>query len=182
MTKTKRITITALFAAICIVLPMAFHSIPNAGSIFLPMHIPVLMCGLICGWPYGLVCGVLGPLLSSLMTGMPPMAILPGMLCELAVYGLVTGLLVNKVRTGKKILDLYIPLIIAMLFGRVFYGLMNAIIFKAGSYSMAIWLASAFVTSLPGIVIQLVLIPLLVYSLHMSGLAGGNARTEKKIT
>jgi niacin transporter len=180
MTKTKKLSLAALFIAMCIVLPIAFHTIPNAGSIFLPMHIPVLMCGLICGWPYGLVCGILGPLLSSLFTGMPPVALLPGMLCELAVYGLVTGLLVNKIQTGKRVFDLYIPLVCAMLAGRVFYGIMNALIFKAGSYSLTLWMASAFITSVPGIVIQLTLVPFLVNILQNSGLIDKSLQIKKQ--
>jgi niacin transporter len=180
MTRTKKLSLAALFIAMCIVLPIAFHTIPNAGSIFLPMHIPVLMCGLICGWPYGLVCGILGPLLSSLFTGMPPVALLPGMLCELAVYGLVTGLLVNKIQTGKRVFDLYIPLVCAMLAGRVFYGIMNALIFKAGSYSLTLWMASAFITSVPGIVIQLTLVPFLVNILQNSGLIDKSLQIKKQ--
>ena len=86
----KNLVTAAMCVALGIILPMAFHTIQNAGSIFLPMHIPVLICGLACGWQYGLLCGVLTPLLSSLLTGMPPAAILPAMLCELAVYGLLT--------------------------------------------------------------------------------------------
>ena len=73
----KNMTLTAVCIALCVVLPIAFHSIPDAGSVFLPMHIPVLICGMICGWPYGFICGVMGPLLSSALTGMPPIAILP---------------------------------------------------------------------------------------------------------
>jgi thiamine transporter ThiT len=170
MTKIKRLTLSALFIALCVVLPFAFHSIPNAGSIFLPMHIPVLLCGMICGWPFGLACGILGPLLSALFTGMPPMAILPGMLCELAVYGLMTGLLMGRIKTGKKTFDIYIPLICSMLAGRIFYGILNALIFKAGSYTMTVWLTSAFITSLPGIIVQLVLIPIIVYILEKARL------------
>lgn len=137
MSNTKRMILTALFVALGVVLPMAFHSIPNAGSIFLPMHIPVLLCGLICGWAYGLGCGVLAPLLSSLMTGMPPAAILPGMLCELAVYGLVSGLLLKVIHTKRTIVDLYLALIGAMIAGRLVSGALNALIFRAGSYSLA---------------------------------------------
>lgn len=79
---TRRLVMAALCVALGVVLPMAFHSVPRGGSIFLPMHIPVLLCGLACGWPYGLACGVLAPLCSSLITGMPPAAYLPSMLCE----------------------------------------------------------------------------------------------------
>ena len=76
----KNLAFCALCIALCVVLPMAFHAIANAGMIFLPMHIPVLLCGLACGWPYGLICGVLGPLLSGVLTGMPGPAVLPGMM------------------------------------------------------------------------------------------------------
>jgi hypothetical protein len=75
----------------CVVLPLAIHIIPNGGSILLPMHIPVLLCGLVCGWPYGFICGLLGPFLSS-FTGMPPLAVLPGMMVECGVYGMTSGL------------------------------------------------------------------------------------------
>ena len=78
----KNMTLTAVCIALCVVLPIAFHSIPDAGSVFLPMHIPVLICGMICGWPYGFICGLMGPLVSSALTGMPPIAILPAMMLE----------------------------------------------------------------------------------------------------
>ena len=170
MTNTKRLILAGLCVALGIVLPVAFHSVANAGSIFLPMHIPVLLCGLICGWPYGLACGVLAPLLSSLITGMPPMAFLPSMLCELAVYGFVSGLLMHYVKTGKLLADLYISLVGAMLLGRLVLGLLNAVLFRAGEYSVALWTTSAFVTALPGIVIQLAVIPVLVFALKKSKL------------
>jgi len=170
MTNTKRLILAGLCVALGIVLPVAFHSVANAGSIFLPMHIPVLLCGLICGWPYGLACGVLAPLLSSLITGMPPMAFLPSMLCELAVYGFVSGLLMRYVKTGKLLADLYLSLVGAMLLGRLVLGLLNAVLFRAGEYSVALWTTSAFVTALPGIVIQLAVIPVLVFALKKSKL------------
>ncbi len=170
MTNTKRLILAGLCIALGIVLPVAFHSVANAGSIFLPMHIPVLLCGLICGWPYGLACGVLAPLLSSLITGMPPMAFLPSMLCELAVYGFVSGLLMRYVKTGKLLADLYISLVGAMLLGRLVLGLLNAVIFRAGEYSIAVWTTSAFVTALPGILLQIAIIPVLVFALKKAKL------------
>lgn len=171
MSQIKRTVYAALCAAIAVTLPIAFHSVPNAGSIFLPMHIPVLLCGLICGWPYGLACGALAPLLSSLLTGMPPMAYAPSMICELAVYGLVSGLLYSsRIRTGKAIADLYISLVGAMISGRIIAGVLNALLFKVGKYSMSIWLSSAFATALPGIVIQVVIIPILVITLEKAKL------------
>ncbi len=166
----KRLVFTGLCIALGVVLPIAFHSIPNAGSIFLPMHIPVLLCGLACGWQYGLACGVITPLLSSLLTGMPPAAFLPAMVCELAVYGLLTGIMSKVIKTKSIYAGLYVQLITAMLAGRAVYGLLNALIFRAGEYTFSVWLSAVFVTSLPGIAIQLVLIPLLVIALRKAKL------------
>lgn len=174
MKKTKNLIIAGLCVALAIVLPIAFHSIPNAGTIFLPMHIPVLLCGLICGPVYGLACGILAPLISSFATAMPPVAILPGMLCELAVYGLVSGLLTRIIKTKYKMLNLYLSLAGAMLCGRIVGGALNALIFRAGNYSMQIWLTSSFITAIPGIIIQLIVIPLVVITLRRARLIDGH--------
>ncbi len=179
MTIVKRSMITAVCVALTVVLPMAFHAVPNAGSVILPMHIPVLLCGLICGWPFGLACGLIGPLLSNLFTGMPPMAALTAMLVELAVYGLMAGLLMSCVRTRKVYADLYFSLLVAMLAGRIVAGMARALIFAAGSYSMAAWTTSYFVTSLPGIAIQIVLLPSIVFALERARLIP--ARYPKEI-
>lgn len=167
---TLSLVIAGLCVALCVVLPMAFHAVPNAGSVFSPMHIPVLLCGLICGCPLGLLCGLLGPLLSSLITGMPPQAYLPPMMVELAVYGLVTGLMMRFIRMGNLIADLFFSLITAMLIGRVAAGLARALIFAPGKLTMAAWASSYFVTSLPGIAIQLVFIPAIVIALEKAKL------------
>ncbi|MCL2810574.1 MAG: ECF transporter S component [Clostridia bacterium] len=159
MSNIKKMVFTALLIALGVVLPMALHGIPNAGMVLLPMHIPVLLCGILCGFPYGLACGILTPLLSSLATGMPPAAILPAMVCELAVYGAVSSLLMRYIRMKNVYAKITISLIGAMLAGRLVFGVLNALIFQAGNYSMHIWVTSAFVTALPGIAIQLVLIP-----------------------
>ena len=161
LSPVRRMVMAALCVALCVVLPIAFHTIPDAGSVFLPMHIPVLLCGLICGWPYGLACGLLGPVLSSLLTGMPPAAYLPPMIIECAVYGMVCGLMLKVLRTGRPTIDLYAALIAAMLAGRVVSGIAKALIFSPGM-AMGVWITSSFVTALPGIIIQLVLIPQVV--------------------
>ena len=170
MSRIKKMVRTALFIAIGIALPLAFHSIPNAGRVFLPMHIPILLCGLICGFPYGLACGIVTPLLSSLLTGMPPAAMLPAMLCELAVYGLVSSLLMRYVPVKNPCARIYAALVGAMLSGRLVLGTVNALIFNTGNYSMQIWLTGAFVTALPGIVIQVVLIPGIIFGLQKAKL------------
>lgn len=159
----KKMVFTAVCAALCLVLPMAFHTVPNAGSIFLPMHIPVLLCGLVCGWPFGLVCGLLGPFISS-FTGMPPAAMLPSMMVECGTYGLVTGLLMKFVRTRHPVADLYISMVTAMILGRVVAGLAKALIFTPGTAPFA-WVTTSLVAGIPGICIQLVVMPAVVLAL-----------------
>ena len=163
-TPVKKLVFTAACAALCLILPMAFHAIPNAGSVMLPMHIPVLLCGLVCGWPYGGVCGLMGPFLSSVITGMPPAAMLPSMMVECAVYGFTSGLLMKYVRTGKSNLDLYISLLTAMAAGRIAAGFAKAWIFTPGISPFA-WVTTSLVTGIPGIALQLVLMPLVVGAL-----------------
>ncbi len=167
--RIRTLVFTGLCIALGLVLPMAFHSIPNGGSIFLPMHIPVLLCGFVCGPWYGLACGILTPLISALTTGMPPAPVLPGMLCELAVYGLVSGLVFRAVCTRSHAANLYITLLCAMLAGRVVSGLTNGFLFRAGQYTLQSWVTASFVTALPGIAIQLVLIPAVVFALEKAG-------------
>ncbi len=170
LTYVKKAIITAACITLCIVLPMAFHSIPNAGSIYCPMHIPVLLCGLICGWPFGLLCGLAGPFLSSVFTGMPPVAILPIMMIELATYGIVTGMMMKVVHTQKVYGDLYIGLVIALMTGRIVAGLMRALIFASGEYSIAIWVTTYFITAWPALIIQLAFIPMIVFALEKAQL------------
>ena len=169
MSHIKKLVLTAVCSALCVIVPMAFHSIPNAGQVFLPMHIPVLLCGMLCGWPYGLACGLIGPALSCLLTGMPLPAVLPGMLVECAVYGCASGLLLRYIRTGNRYADLYISLIPAMLLGRVISGIVKGLILTPG-LSLAAWASASFVTSLPGIAIQLLLVPILVLGLERAKL------------
>ena len=166
MSHVKKTNITAVCIALCVVLPMAFHTIPGAGGIFMPMHIPVLLCGLICGWPFGLLCGVAGPLLSSLLTGMPQAVHIPAMLVELVSYGMITGIMMRLINTRKLYADLYISLVAAMLVGRVVAGISRALIFAPGDYSVAIWATSFFVRSLPGMALQLAILPTIVVALE----------------
>ena len=160
----KKLVFAAVCVALCLVLPMAFHSIPNAGQVFLPMHIPVLLCGLICGWSYGGVCGILGPLISGVLTGMPPAAVLPGMMVECCMYGLASGLLMKFVRTKHAVADLYISMVCAMALGRIVYGFVNALILNPGVSPFA-WVTGSLVTGIPGIAVQLLLMPTVVFAL-----------------
>lgn len=165
MSAVKKSIISAVCIALCVVLPQAFHAIPNAGIVYSPIHIPVLLCGLICGWQYGLLCGLAGTVLSTLFTGMPPLPMLPGMLVECAIYGLVSGLGMELVRTKHSYADLYISLILAMIAGRILAGAAKAFLFAPGSLTLAAWATTYFVTGLPAILIQLVLLPSLVFAM-----------------
>ena len=179
---TRKLVHTALFISLGIILPMAFHTIPNAGGIFLPMHIPVLLCGIICGFPLGLICGIITPVFSSLLTGMPPTAMLPSMICELAVYGTVTSLIIRFVPVKNFYAKIYVALVSAMLCGRAVYGILNALFFKAGNYSAKIWLTAAFLTSWPGILIQIIAIPSILIALHKAKLFNFNIKPKSDET
>lgn len=178
MKPTKTLALTALFIAIGIILPSVFHAF-GAGSVFLPMHIPVLLCGLICGPFWGLAAGIITPILSSMMTGMPPAGILPSMLCELVAYGFFSGLFIHMIRTSRNIVNLYASLILTMLLGRIIAGILNAIVFKAGAYSLAVWISAMFVQGLPGILIQLTIIPAAVLALQKAKLIQMQQKTAK---
>ena len=121
MSTVKKATITAFCIALCRVLAMAFHAF-GLGMAFSPMHLPVLLCGLLCGWPYGAFCGLAGPVVSFLLSGMPGVPQLVHMVPELMTYGLVTGVLYARLRTGRLYADLYLSLLPAMVLGRVVGG------------------------------------------------------------
>ena len=167
--KIKKLSLLAICIALCTVLPLAFHMIPNGGNIFLPMHIPVLLCGLTCGWLAGLICGLIGPLLSSLLTGMPTFAYLPFMMVECATYGFTSALMSNVIKTNNKKFDLYLSLIIAMISGRIVSGIVKAVVYGS-SYAFSSWVIASFVTAIPGIIIQLILVPSIIYLLRKSNI------------
>ena len=154
-----------MMISVGILLPMAFHSVANAGSIFAPMHLPVILTGFICGPLYGLLVGILCPLLSFIFTGMPVAAYLPVMMVELFFYGGMSGLLFRLIRTKSLIADIYIALIIAMLTGRIMGGFTSYLLFIGGqraSYTWQMFFTAYFVTCAPAIGIQLAVIPTLV--------------------
>lgn len=162
----QKLTATALCVALGLLLPQLFHAL-GAGTVFLPMHIPVLLCGFICGAPYGALCGLITPLLSSMITGMPPLfPIAAAMMLELCAYGALTGFFY-----GKK-LNVYLSLALAMLGGRVVSGFANALFMgMAGkAYGLQAFLSASFVTALPGIVLQIAVVPLLVLALSKAHL------------
>ena len=167
MSKMKKICICAICIALCYVLPLAFHGV-GLGSVLSPMHIPVLLCGLVCGGGYGLLCGLLGPVLSSLLSGMPPLMMLVRMIPELCTYGLAGGLAMKYVRLGHLSADVYVSLAASMVAGRIVGGIATAVFFAvtSGVYSIALWATGYFVEALPGIAAHLILVPLLLFTLE----------------
>lgn len=171
MSNVKKLCICALCIALCAILPTAFHSF-GLGMALSPMHLPVLLCGLVCGGGLGAVCGAVGPVLSSVLTGMPGSSQLLHMVPELVVYGLCAGLFLKLWRTGSLYADLYLALVPAMLLGRVAGGTVQALEYLGGteSYSIAMWIGSYFVGTMPGAVLQLLVLPTLVVVLGKAGL------------
>ncbi|MCB2308928.1 ECF transporter S component [Clostridium estertheticum] len=168
--RTRKLAYTGLCIAIGLLLPQFVKIIPvsNPGAIFLPMHIPVLICGFLCGFPYGAVCGVILPILAYALTGRP--AIFPtaiSMMFELYAYGALSALLYRYTK-GK----IYPTLIGAMLGGRIVLGIVNTIFFSFTdkTYGMVAFISVSFVTALPGIIIQIALIPTIIYALKKSRL------------
>lgn len=165
--QTRNLALSGMFLALCIVLPFLTGQIPQIGSALLPMHLPVLLCGFICGWPYGLAVGFTAPLLRSAIFGMPPM--MPtaiAMAFELAVYGLIAGLLYRLLL--KKNVYVFVALITAMIAGRLVWGAVSWLLYGLGgtAFTMDIFVSKAVVEALPGIALQIVLIPVIIIALR----------------
>lgn len=169
---TKNMTLSAMFLALGLVLPFLTGQIPQIGSMLLPMHIPVMLCGLICGWQYGAVVGFIMPLLRSALFGAPVMfPAATAMAFELMTYGLVAGLMYGLSR-WQCIVALYRSLIVAMLAGRAVWGVVQVIQlgFSGNEFTWAAFMSGAFLNAVPGIVIQLILIPAIMAALNRTGL------------
>jgi riboflavin transporter FmnP len=165
--RTRWIAQTGLFLALAIALPVGLHAFGIGGRVFLPMHLPVLLAGFIVGPVSGLVVGILAPGLSYIISGMPPTYAVPLMSLELPLYGLVAGLAYNRLR-----LNVYIALIAAMIVGRLMFGLGLIVLglFMDLPYTATVFFSAAgpLVAGLPGIAIQLVLIPIIVAAVRRS--------------
>jgi hypothetical protein len=161
-----KLTFSAMFLAIGLVLPYLTGNIPEVGAALCPLHIPVLLCGYICGAPWGVVLGVVLPVLRSTLFSMPPM--MPtavSMAFELAAYGLVAGLFSKNF--VRKPVGMYVSLITAMAAGRIVWGLASAALYAAmgSAFSWALFAAGAVLNAVPGIILQLILIPAVLYAL-----------------
>jgi len=166
-TNVKILVLSALFLALALVLPFLTGQIPEIGSMLCPMHIPVLLCGYFCGWPWGLTVGIIAPVLRSVLFGMPPM--FPTALCmslELATYGAVSGLLYQKLPRNRG--SIYISLLSAMVAGRLVWGAARFLCagLDVSAFGLSAFWAGAVTTAIPGIIVQILLIPILVMALE----------------
>lgn len=186
--KNKNITnlcLAAMFLAVGLILPMFTGQIPQIGNMLLPMHIPVLLCGLICGWKYGLAVGFITPLMRSVLFGMPmlyPTAV--AMAFELMTYGFVIGILYEKSR-WQCVRALYRCMFTAMLSGRIVWGIVEMLLLGVGNggFTLQAFLGAAFFNAIPGIVLQLIAIPAIMTALNRTGLVPFHTseRKEEKI-
>ena len=165
--KILKMVLAALFLAIAYVLPFFTGQIPEIGAMLCPMHIPVLLCGFICGWNWGLLVGFIAPLLRSVALGMPPM--FPTAICmafELATYGAIAGIMHKKLSNKKWYV--YLSLIVTMIAGRIVWGgaMYICMGIKGGAFTLAAFFAGAITNAIPGIIVQLVLVPIIVIMLE----------------
>ncbi|MBQ1934894.1 MAG: ECF transporter S component [Clostridia bacterium] len=157
----------ALFLALAYYMPFLTGQIPEIGSMLCPMHLPVLLCGFICGPVWGLAVGFAAPLLRSLILGMPPL--FPTAICmmfELAAYGAIAGLM-HK-RLPKKKPFVYVALLTAMIIGRLVWGAAMFVCMgiRGTGFTLSAFLSGAVINAIPGIIVQIVLIPVIVILLE----------------
>ena len=169
MNSTKKLVTSSLLLAVALLLPFVTGQIPEIGNMLLPMHLPVLLAGFVVGGPSAMAIGAIAPLLRSVLWGMPvlfPKAI--SMAFELAAYGLVSGIVYSKSKKDGK--SVFIALITAMIAGRIVWGIVSMILFGAmgKGFTFALFMTEAVVNAVPGIAIQLVVIPVIVSALKKS--------------
>ena len=167
-TNISKMTLSAMFLAVAYILPFFTGQIPQIGNMLCPMHIPVFLCGFVCGGSWGLLVGFLTPLLRSVTMGVPVM--FPIALCmafELAVYGLTTGSLYRKL--PKKKICIYAALMVSMIVGRLAWGIMMFLCMgmNEGNFGMSAFLAGAVTNAVPGIILQLIIVPIIVMGLDI---------------
>ena len=169
--KTRNIVLSGLFIALGLVMPFFTGQIPSIGNKLLPMHLPVFLCGFILGGPIGLAVGFIIPILRSILFGMPPFyPVAIAMSFELATYGGLTGFLFRKL--SKTTLNIYVSLVIAMIAGRIIWGIAMLVLLSVYDvpFTLKMFIGSALINSVPGIIAQIVIIPVLLISLKRANL------------
>lgn len=166
----RNLVLAALFLALAFILPMFTGHIPQIGNMLCPMHFPILLCGFVLGGPWGLAVGFVAPLLRSVLFGMPPMfPIAISMAFELGTYGLVSGLMYRRVKHTLPMT--YATLLTAMVSGRLVWGAVRFILagLSGSSFPFSAFLSGALLTALPGIIAQLIILPLIITALQKAG-------------
>jgi uncharacterized membrane protein len=159
--------LTGAFVMLAVAVPWVFHQFHLAGPTFLPMHIFVILAGLLFGWRAGLLVGLFTPAISYFVSGMPAVTILPQVVIELSAYGLIAGVLREKfhLRTVWSLLG-------AMIGGRLaLLATISVIYLIAGQSYSPLGIASGPLDSFwstvqqgwPGVAIQLAFIPVIVW-------------------
>ncbi len=171
--KTRKMTFGALCLSLALLLPQLFHFIgmQQAGQIFLPMHIPVLIGGMVLGWQYGALLGLIAPLVNCLLTGMPSSERVIFMMAELCSYGFISGLLYQQLHVKDQMLGGYISLIAAMIAGRLVYGIVLTLAAALLHMNLGGFAAvgAAVITGIPGIITQLIFLPAVVRVVEKGG-------------
>lgn len=165
--RVKNLVYAAVCLALCMVLPFLTGQIRSIGNALCPIHIPVLLCGFLCGPWWALAIGVVAPLLRFALFGMPvifPMGI--AMCFELGTYGFLCGFLYQHL--SKNVVNIYLSLIPAMIAGRIVWGIVRSLLSGVAQspFTWDIFIAGAFTTAIPGIVLHIVLIPLIIMALR----------------
>lgn len=165
-----KLTYSALCLALGLTLPFLTGQIPEIGAMLCPMHFPVILCGFLCGFPWGMAVGFVTPLLRSVIFGMPPMMTAIPMAFELLTYGLIAGILYKLI--SNKVIGAYLSLISAMIGGRIVWGAAQLVItgLNGTSFPFSAFIAGAVLNAIPGIIAQIVLIPLIVFALERANL------------
>lgn len=162
--RTINIVYTALFIALAYALPYITGQIPEIGAMLCPMHFPIILCGFVCGWQWGMVAGFVAPIMRSILTsGYPPMfPTAVAMAFELAAYGALAGLLFKLL--PKKKIYIYVSLISSMIIGRIVWGLVTLILITidGGAFTFSAFMAGSLLNAIPGIVLQIIIIPIAV--------------------
>ena len=179
--KLKNTILSAMFISIGLLLPFLTGQIQIIGNMLLPMHIPVLLCGLICGPLYGCLVGLILPIFRSFIFEMPPLyPQATAMAFELATYGLVIGLLYRHF-PKQNIKFLYLSMIISMISGRIVWGIAEIILlsFTNTPFTLYAFISGALLTAIPGIILQLIIIPVIMITLQKSKLISFTKRSEQ---
>ena len=169
--KTRHIVLSGLFVALGLVLPFFTGQIPSIGNKLLPMHLPIFLCGFILGGPIGLAVGLITPILRSVLFGMPPFyPVAISMSLELATYGGLTGFLFKKL--SKNTLNIYLSLVMAMIAGRIIWGVAMVVLLSinGAAFTLKMFLSGALINSTPGLIAQIIIIPVLLISLRSANL------------